>query len=164
MIDVSRRSFLRGSLTFLAVTTFEPSVSALANIPGLWGDGKNDDTSGIAAILRNEPVVLHSDRVAIESHGGCIVHSGRFLISRTIPVPDDAKIVIEKCEFYGPDLDASQAFFSFDGVKAVKQFAGNRGLIYTHRGPKSSGDFLAQPNLPYSYVERVNWNRIKDAD
>lgn len=113
MPDLTRRFFLGGAISLVAATTFLPTIQS--NMPTIYGNGKDDDTGGLGALLRNEPVIFSKDQIGISDHKGLIFHKGTFVISNTINIPANTIIDIEQngynLEFIGKDLPNGFAFF-----------------------------------------------------
>lgn len=133
MVELSRRFFLGGAIALLAVETFKP-VSASSNLPTIYGNGKNDDSYGIGALLRNEPVIFNKDQIGVNSHKGVIFHKGRFLIEKTINISEDAQLIIEDPEFIqGKELTSEFPFFRcLPGFKWPKN--GGTFTVHDHVG------------------------------
>lgn len=135
MVELSRRSFLGGSITVLAAVTFvpKPSIAGLfGNTPTIWGDGFHDDTAGIGALLRSEPVISPKELIGIESNGGIIFHHGTYLINQTIEIPEEANLTIERMWLRaGKDLREHNApLFRTEARKHVLTFTNNRGIQF----------------------------------
>jgi len=111
MVDISRRFFLGGAISLVAAVTFKPSVSAMMNLPTIYGDGKTDDTAGLGALFRSEPVTFKKEQIGIDKHEGLTFHKGSFVISNSIHIPENTKIEIEKAHFIGRDLPDDFPFF-----------------------------------------------------
>ena len=133
-MEMSRRFFLGGAISLIAAQTFIPSVEAMANIPTIYGDGKRDDSGGLGALFRNEPVTFNKEQIGIESHDGIVFHKGHFAIARTIVVPEEAKIKIEQATFIATrELDFNEVLFWLAGnnnEETYKSFNGNLGLVF----------------------------------
>lgn len=127
-MEISRRFFLGGAITLVAAQVFIPSVSMMANIPTIYGDGIEDDSGGLAALFRNEPVTFNKEQIGVESHEGIVFHTGRFAISRTVIVPDEVNLEIERAIFISKGLDINDAFF-WSNYKHPA-LADNIGLIF----------------------------------
>lgn len=106
-MELSRRFFLGGAISLLAANTFVPSLGASGNLPRIWGDGKHDDTSGLGALFRKEPVIFSADRIGVEEHSGITIHNGRFVITQTLHLPPGLKCSVMQCEFDAKQLDES---------------------------------------------------------
>ncbi len=120
-MDISRRFFLGGAISLVAATTFAPSISAMMNLPTIYGDGVKDDTSGLYALLHNEPCTFNKEQIGVESHKGIIFHKGYFVVKNTIEIPKDAKIVVEAPHFIGLELD-NIPFFMCEPEFQANQF------------------------------------------
>lgn len=123
MMEPTRRFFLSGAVSLLAASTFIPSVQRQKNLPQIWGDGGHDDTSGLGALFRRDPVWFAPDKIGVDGHGGVIFHSGRFRVTQTVKVPDAAHIKVERITMDVLDLDES--FYALRGTaRAIKPFTG----------------------------------------
>lgn len=121
-MDASRRFFLGGAISLAAAVTFKVKKKHKSNIPTIYGDGKHDDTGGIGALFRNEPVNFNSDQIGVESHGGITFHKGVFIISRTIDIPREANLEFERVNFVEGEGLTLPFFRCF--VNASHQIAG----------------------------------------
>lgn len=110
-MDISRRFFLGGAISLLAASTFTPSVSAMMNLPTIYGDGVQDDTSGLYALLNNEPCTFNKEQIGVENHEGIVFHKGIFVVRNTIDIPKETKIKVESPIFIGTELADKQPFF-----------------------------------------------------
>lgn len=128
-MDVSRRFFLGGSLALIAAVTFKPSVSALANIPTIYGDGAHDDTAGLQALMRNEPVNFSKDQIGVEAHDGIEFYNGFFTVEKTVNVPEGVDVkFIGHVRFDGNKLE-ELPFFRCMGIKGYN-FTDSRFLSF----------------------------------
>ena len=122
-MDATRRMFLGGAISLLAVKTFVPSVQAQKNLPQIWGDGRHDDTSGLGSLFRREPVWFAPDKIGVDEHGGIIFHNGIFKVTQTIEIPDDVLVKVEQVSIDLYDLDRD--LYAFRGhAKALEPFTG----------------------------------------
>lgn len=121
-MDISRRFFLGGAISLVAAATFAPSVSAMMNLPTIYGDGVKDDTSGLFALLNNEPCTFNKEQIGVDSHSGVIFHRGRFVVNKTIEIPANAILKVENPHFLGLELDDKQPFFMCERGFAANQF------------------------------------------
>lgn len=119
MVELSRRFFLGGAIALIAAQTFKPSVNAMGNMPTIHGNGLEDDSFGIAALFRNEPVIFKDDQIGVEDHKGIVFKKGNFLILHTVDVPKELNLEIEYANFsdavlafYGP---RAGEYFDYDG-------------------------------------------------
>ena len=111
-MTISRRFFLAG-LIALAGVKGSPLVASVANnLPEIVGDGMHDDSAGLSALFKNEPVIFSKDRFVIDSHDGItIINKYRpnrydFLVSRTIEIGREVSIISEgSISIYAPDFD-----------------------------------------------------------
>lgn len=110
-MDMNRRFFLGGAISLIAASTFVPSVSAMMNLPTIYGDGKNDDTAGLGALFRNEPVTFKKEMIGVDSHEGLTFHHGKFVVTNSIHIPEKSKINIERATFIGNKLEPNFPFF-----------------------------------------------------
>jgi hypothetical protein len=129
-MDINRRFFLGGAISLIAVKSFVPSVSAMSNLPTIHGNGVEDDSYGIGALLRNEPVIFKKDDIGVDSHEGITFHKGFYLIDNTVHLPDEIKITIEHAEFIGTNLEYDQPFFKCELKTTAYQISG-RFVIFT---------------------------------
>jgi hypothetical protein len=107
MIELNRRWFLGGAISLVAAQTFVPSVMAMKNLPTIYGNGRDDDTSGLIALLNKDPVTFNKEQIGVESHGGLRFHKGRFLISNTLNVPENSGLDMRTNYPGGPVFDCS---------------------------------------------------------
>lgn len=121
MTDLTRRFFLGGAISLIAVqASAMPKI--MGNMPQIWGDGSHDDTGGISALLRSEPVVFTKDKVTVDSHQGITFHRGLFKISRTLEIPEECNLTMDRPTFRAPDLENDEPFFRV-GAKHRHAFA-----------------------------------------
>jgi hypothetical protein len=123
-MNISRRFFLGGAISLIAASTFEPSVSAMMNLPTIYGNGKDDDTSGLYALLNKEPCIFKKEQIAIDNHEDVTFHRGRFFIKRTISIPAKTKVIVDMPEFIGTELEDYQSFFIGECGFDASQFDG----------------------------------------
>jgi|ERR1019366_3105663 hypothetical protein len=121
-MNISRRFFLGGAISLVAAATFTPTVSAMMNLPTIYGDGVQDDTSGLYALLNNEPCTFNKEQIGVESHEGIVFHNGRFLIRNTIEIPGTIKLKVEAPTFIGTELEDNQMFFLLGRGFDMSQF------------------------------------------
>lgn len=131
-MDISRRLFLGGAISLVAVVTFAPSVSAMMNLPTIYGDSVQDDTAGLFALLNNEPCTFNKEQIGVERHSGIVFHRGRFVVNRTIEIPHNAILKVENPHFLGLELDDKQPFFMCERGFAANQF--DRYAIFETKG------------------------------
>jgi hypothetical protein len=121
MVELSRRSFLGGAISLFAVSTFVPRV--VGNLPTIYADGLHDDTGGLSALFRKEPLIFVTDKVGVDGHEGIIFHSGRYKITNTITLPNDLFCKVESATFDLLDLDPE--LFALRGpVASIRPFTG----------------------------------------
>lgn len=108
-MELSRRFFLGGAISLLAANTFVPSASASGNLPRIWGDGKHDDTSGLGALFRKEPVIFSSDKLGVDDFSNATFHWGKFRVTQTIELPHGLRdmLKVERMEIDATGLDDS---------------------------------------------------------
>ena len=137
-MDLSRRFFLGGAISLIAAQTFVPSVSAMSNLPTIYGDGKHDDSDGLGALFRNDPVTFKKEQIGVETHKGVIFHKGHFLVDKTIRIPLNTTINFESkaplCFVQGKNLTSEFPFFICEGNDARQFDQVSRFEITTHRG------------------------------
>lgn len=122
MTDISRRFFLGGAISLVAATTFAPSISAMMNLPTIYGDGVRDDTSGLYALLHNEPCTFNKEQIGVEKHEGIVFHKGRFIVNKTIEIPAGLILKVEAPYFIGMELESNQPFFMCERGFKASQF------------------------------------------
>lgn len=125
-MEISRRFFLGGAISLAAAVTFKPSIAMMANIPTIYGDGKQDDSGGLSALFANEPVTFNKEQIGVESHKGITFHSGLFKINRTVNIPKNSIIKFDKkehLEFIADNELELPFFICFDNIG--EQFSGN---------------------------------------
>lgn len=140
-MELSRRFFLGGAISLLAANTFVPSASASGNLPHIWGDGKHDDTSGLGALFRKEPVIFSNENLGVDEHEGILFHTGRYKVTGTIELPAGLRCKVESSTFDLTELDAAFPVFRgrnkeltiFTGLYAryVEPVSAERRLNYT---------------------------------
>lgn len=89
MIDISRRSFLRGIIAVSATAVITPklqSLKLLDTCPILYSDGIHDDAPALNALLRREEVRIENDLVKVANGEWCSISGGNFLINDTITI------------------------------------------------------------------------------
>lgn len=136
-VELSRRFFLGGALSLIAASTFEIKAHHIGNMPKIWGDGVHDDTAGLGALLRGEPVLFSKDNLGVDEHKGVTFHNGEYAVAQTIIVPDEAVVEFECATFVGNDLPVDAAFFSIPGDRYTQMFlgkTGRMGLVFRHKG------------------------------
>jgi len=133
-MNLSRRFFLGGAISLVAVQTFIPNVSAMMNLPTIYGDGVHDDTAGLGAIFRNEPVTFNKEQIGVDSHEGLTFHHGRFKITNTVNIPANSKIEVIRAIFVGIELDPNFPFFSCEDFSG-HSFSGN-GIFEMKKLPR----------------------------
>lgn len=82
--DLTRRGFLGGALTVLAVSIAVPTAAFSFSAPRIYGDGLHDDWEGLQAAFNGKPYLCQSDLV----HGTkqVEVFGGNFLLSRPLHI------------------------------------------------------------------------------
>jgi hypothetical protein len=155
-MNVSRRFFLGGAISLVAAQTFIPSVSAMMNMPTIYGDGRRDDSSGLAALFRNYPVTFNKEQIGVESHEGIIFHNGWFAIYRTVEVPAKTKIVIEHATFVDHNLELP--FFLCEDMSG-KQFDTKSTFVL----PKGKVGFLVDYKMRiFGSTPNIERDRFKN--
>lgn len=115
MVELSRRFFLKGAISLTAAVTFAPSISAMQNLPTIYGDGVGDDTGGLSALFRNDPVTFNKEQIGVDSHKGITFHHGIFNITRTVEIPRNSVFKIDGViEFVGEQLEELPFFRCID--------------------------------------------------
>jgi hypothetical protein len=103
MVELSRRFFLGGAISLLAASTFDP-LPSMANLPRIYADRQHDDTGGLGALFRNEPVIFSRENIGVDKHKGITFHAGRFKVTQTLELPPGLKVKVEGIEFDLHDL------------------------------------------------------------
>jgi len=127
-IDLTRRFFLGGAVSAVVIAS-APRL-ALSNTPVIYANGIKDDTIGLYALLRGDPVHFPSDKIELSAYKDIILHSGKYVISETVAVPKGCQVRMEAACFTASDrLLIRQPFFQayFDDVE---RFFGT-GVSYT---------------------------------
>lgn len=103
MTEPTRRFFLGGAVSALVVATITPRLEAqghilAGNTPVIYGNGRQDDSAGLAALMRGGPVIFGPDKIGVDDYGNVIIHDGKYLINHTVEVDvtGDLKIVQAK--------------------------------------------------------------------
>ncbi len=117
MVELSRRGFLGGMLSILAVAavpTFIPSPAEGNWMPRIYGNGKDHDGEGLQALFDGQDVILPADKIGLR--GGRIkgveFHKGHFVIDREL-FPEAVEIIIDgPVTFDGALLRSHEAFFT----------------------------------------------------
>lgn len=88
-MQLSRRSFLKGTLTLSAVTVLNiPEVAA--NIPILYGDGVHDDTRALQALFDRKKVIIENDLISAKMP--YYLTGGTYLISDSIHIREGISV------------------------------------------------------------------------
>lgn len=122
MVEFSRRGFLGGMLSILAVSSvpvFVPSPAEGNWMPRIYGNGRDYDGEGLQALFDGKDVILPADKLGIRgmlddgkrSVKGLIFHKGSFVIDREI-YTNGTMLQIEQANFDGRLLKQWEAFFS----------------------------------------------------
>ena len=127
-MNLDRRSFLGGLISLVAVKQFDVNKSFASNLPKIYSDGKNDDSHGLGALFRNEPCIFSKDNIGVESHGGIVIHGGKYIINNTVHIPDDIDLQIERAFFNGLGLFDGSPFFIAKRIT----WKSNPNIIYYH--------------------------------
>lgn len=119
MVELTRRWFLGGALSAVAIVAAQPTVAkellalSARNLPRIWADGRNYDADGIIALLRGEEVMFPRDKLSIKDAQQVIIHSGNYQIDREIEVAGFRRFSIEAGTFDGTPLQHDwEAMFS----------------------------------------------------
>jgi hypothetical protein len=115
-MTISRRSFLNGALS-LSVVTVAPSFAA--PVPQIYGDGVNDDWSGLQAMFDGQPFEVHGDPGRFIAKSGH-VEGGTFLLRRGLYI-NSKNVTITNCEFIG-ERDFDGIHFSCETGATVFDF------------------------------------------
>jgi len=121
MVEFSRRGFLGGMLSILAVAqvpTFIPSPAEGNWMPRIYGNGRDYDGEGLQALFDGKDVILPADKIGIRGFvdgkrtvKGLIFHKGAFVIDREL-YTEGVPIEIEQAAFDGRLLKWWEAFFN----------------------------------------------------
>lgn len=112
MMDVTRRSFLRGALALTAVT-IAPALPVEASVPRIVGDGVHDDWAGLQAAIDGRP--FECEGLVMQSPKVIEINGGRFSISKTLTVSGRHREVhFRNCVVI---TDGDHPLFCFEGVK-----------------------------------------------
>lgn len=116
MLETSRRTFLGGMLSLLAVQTFvPPAMAAMGNrTPRIFGNGRDYDSEGFQALFDGKDVIIPADKIGIRKASGVIFHHGTFVIDREV-YTNHVRLEIEAATFDGRLLQWWEAFFSTGG-------------------------------------------------
>jgi hypothetical protein len=123
-MDVSRRWFLGGAISLIAVSTFEVTAQC-GNVPRIYADNVHDDTSGLHALFHNEPVIFSQDDIGVGESRDIVVHRGVYRVSRTIELPRGLVVRVEEMVFRGIDLDENMPYLR-GREEELAQFTGFR--------------------------------------
>ncbi len=132
MVELSRRFFLGGALSLLAVTTFEATVRNRSNMPIIYGDGIQDDSGGLNALFRNDPVIFDKDMIGVDSHKGIHFHRGFYRIHNTLDIPSGTNIKIDFVSFEEGDISRDFPFIRFSEEWEASEFKTNAAFITNH--------------------------------
>lgn len=121
MVEFSRRGFLGGMLSILAVSsvpTFLPSPAEGNWMPRIYGNGRDYDGEGLQALFDGKDVILPADKIGIRGFvdgertvKGIVFHHGDFVIDREV-YTNGTKLIIEHARFDGKLLKEWEAFFN----------------------------------------------------
>lgn len=145
-MELSRRFFLAGAISLIAAKTFIPANAG--NLPTIYGNGLNDDTSGLGALFRNEPCLFNKEMIAVENHEGIEFYFGRFVVFQTINIPRDTKLdfnISKHTHFIGTRLEDNFPFFiceDFSGHIFEKGIAVTFEVNRSHKAPLVHFPFL----------------------
>jgi hypothetical protein len=135
-MDISRRSFLRGSLTVAAIAVIQPTI-ALADVPTIYGDGIHDDASGLQALIDDQP--FRVDGSVVQASRG-VIRGGEFAIGKTLNIRH-GNILIDHCHFVSlPGFEGAEMIYinQSDGVHCITNCVFNsrhvsaQSSIYNH--------------------------------
>lgn len=157
MIEATRRSFLSGAISLLAVSTFVPPATALMGngYPRIFGDGRNYDAEGFQALFDGKDVIIPSDKIGINGTAGIIFHKGTFVIDREI-YTNGKQLIIENAQFDGTLLHWWEAFFTHPkGEATVSKIIGKA------KWKRSAGDMAidiggVQYSIQNKYMSEAN--------
>jgi hypothetical protein len=141
-MDVSRRWFLGGAISLIAVSTFEVTAQC-GNVPRIYADNVHDDTSGLHALFHNEPVIFSQDDIGVGDSRDIVVHRGVYRVSRTIELPRGLVVRVEDMTFRGIDLDENLPYLRGRGEE-LAQFT---GLHVQYRDGVTARRKVMQENL-----------------
>lgn len=161
MVDLSRRLFLNGAIALIGAKTFTPSVSAMSNLPKIYGDGQHNDSYGFQALFNNEPCIFNRGNIGIEENKGVIIYRGFYKIDKTIIIPSGANVSIERMvgssgvEFVGIELDDDAPFFNKKSGANVKL---NNGVILFEARENGNNKLIAQDK--WSRDDELEYNGL----
>jgi hypothetical protein len=89
--DLSRRSFLRGTLALAGTVALQPAFTLLS-VPKIWADGIHDDAPGLNALFARQPVEVVDDAVSILQGEHISLRNGIYRIGSTLFVRDHTYI------------------------------------------------------------------------
>lgn len=159
MINATRRSFLGGLISLFAVKEFDVNSSYASNMPRIYANGKDDDSAGLGALFRNEPVIFSKDKIGIDGHEGIIIHSGNYIINNTVIIPDNSILNIERAFFDGMGLFKDSPFFITNHVP----WKDSGSIVFTHKRGISTlvkeNDFKQhyRPDYKFSDDGSLSW-------
>ncbi len=121
--DLSRRSFLRGTLALAAVAATARYTFAL---PVIKGDGRHDDTDGLTALFNGEPFVTENEAIVdMVEDGSYIINRGTFYISRTLRFRAGRSGIITESKFRVADDFQGKVILDLEELKSPLYVDGN---------------------------------------
>lgn len=156
MIETSRRTFLGGLLSLLAVETFVPPVRAqMGNrLPRIFGDGRNYDSEGFQALFDGKDVLFPTDKIGIRKCEGVIFHRGTFVIDREVYVTGRHSLIIEQASFDGTLLQWWEAFFTLPTSRTDAQ-----KIIGQARWKRSEGDMAIDIGRDQYSIQNIHMSQ-----
>lgn len=129
---MNRRSFLKGALVLTATTVLPlQALSRLSPLPTIYGDGINDDTLGLQAMLDGLPFRIADGFTGIADDG--FIADGTFLLSSTLHFNRHDRCLrfyITNCNFT-LTADVSPVFQFHHDTRFDMRRIGFSGLNYT---------------------------------
>lgn len=165
MVEFSRRGFLGGMLSILAVAsvpTFIPSPSEGNWIPRIYGNGKDYDGEGLQALFDGKDVILPADKIGIRGMldgehtvKGLIFHKGSFVIDREV-YTNGVPIELEHANFDGRLLKQWEAFFNTSQDNRVSRDTYAKIMIGRASWQRSEGDMAIDVG-GHQYSTKNTW-------
>lgn len=117
MTDISRRSFLRGTLSVVGATAVSQFVGP--SLPVLYGDGVRDDAAALNALFSGKPILVEGSGITAKSG---MLSGGRFALSSIMKFRNCDGWVLRDCYF--------QAMPGFKGSNIISVDGSNSNLLF----------------------------------
>lgn len=167
MINATRRFFLGGAISALVVATVVPRLDAkgrilAGNTPVIYGNGIKDDSAGLAALMRGEPVIFGPDKIGIDEYGSVTIHDGKYRIDHTVEVNNPGELQSVQAEFIaGLDLPDDAPLFRVHS-RVVQAFTSPIGMRVKFRTQMAPPDGHQRHRVLWieetGMVEREKWD------